>query len=69
MKIELFKEVDWDKTYYITKVDDIVDHYYLKEEEAHQQYITLLNNAKHLRLLNSLNLKRYENVLHTYRQL
>ena len=46
MKIELFKEVDWDKTYYITKVDDIVDHYYLKEEEAHQRYLTLLNNAK-----------------------
>ena len=46
MKIELLKEVDWDKTWYFTKIDGVVDHYYLKEEEAQERYNTLLGHSK-----------------------
>lgn len=46
MKIELLKEVGWDKTWYFTKVDGIPDHYYLVEKEAEARYSELLNNAK-----------------------
>jgi hypothetical protein len=46
MKIELGKEVTWEKTWYFTKVDDILDHYYLHEEEAQKRYTELTESAK-----------------------
>jgi hypothetical protein len=46
MKIELLKEVGCDKTWYFTKVDGHLDHYFSSEEDAQKAYKALVENAK-----------------------
>lgn len=46
MKIELRKETTWEKVYYWTYVDGIMDHVYFDPKEAEARYNALLENAK-----------------------
>ena len=46
MKVQLIKRAEWDRTWYITMIDGVNDHFFLNEEDARRRYNEIIQNGK-----------------------
>lgn len=46
MKVQLIKQIEWDRTWYVTVIDGTADKYFIDEKDAQKRYNEILGKAK-----------------------